>query len=110
MKRFLALLALAAIAGGIYLVFFGGIEQVTEYRVKTALMDAGVSEKRADCMAGRMTDRLTITQLRKLETLASEDGEKLNLGEYVKRVRKMGDAEVVTVTASSAGLCALGIG
>jgi hypothetical protein len=33
-----------------------------------------------------------------------------NLGDYVKRVRRIDDAEVVAVTVSSAGLCAIGIG
>ncbi|WP_240310932.1 hypothetical protein [Altererythrobacter sp. ZODW24] len=110
MKKLLALLVLAAIAVGAYLTFFGGIEQVTEYRVKAALVEAGVGEKQADCMAGRMTERLSITQLRKLEALGSEDGSKLSLRDYVERVRSIDDPEVIEVSATSAGLCAIGLG
>ncbi|WP_336986070.1 hypothetical protein [Altererythrobacter aquiaggeris] len=110
MKKALVVFIAALLAAGVYLLFFGGIEQVTQYRVKTALTDAGVGERTADCMARRMTDRLTIEQLRRLETLGAAEGGKLNLGDYVERVRDIGDDKVVTVTATSAGLCAIGLG
>ena len=60
-----------------------------------------------------MTDRLDILQLRKLQNMQAQDGEPdapAGLGDYIRRVRRIGDAEVVTVTASSAALCAVGIG
>ena len=82
-------------------------------RVRSALVEAGVSESDSTCMAQRMVDRLTIEQLRKLEALKARPGEAerpTTLGEYVARVRRVGDAEVVAVTASSAGLCATGLG
>ncbi len=110
MKKLLALFVLAAIAVGVYFTFFGGLEQVTEYRVKTALVEAGVGDKQAACMASRMTDRLSIAQLRKLEALGSEDGSKLSLREYVERVRSIDDPKVIEVSATSAGLCAVGLG
>jgi hypothetical protein len=64
-------------------------------------------------MAGRMVDRLSIGQLRKLEALKARAGERerpVSIGEYVERVRRVGDSEVIAVTASSAGLCAVGLG
>lgn len=91
----------------------GCVEQIAESRVRTALVEAGLSQQNADCMAGRMVDRLTIGQLRKLEQLKAKPGERerpVTIGEYVERVRRVGDSEVIAVTASSAGLCAMGLG
>jgi hypothetical protein len=61
---------------------------------------------RQGCMATRMTDRLSLMQLNKLRKLK---GEKRSLGDYVDAVRKVGDAEALSVTASSAALCATGL-
>ena len=87
------------------------VETIAESRVRDALRDAGLSERNAQCMATRMVDRLTIAQLRKLEALKSEDGETAPVGlrDYLERVRRVGDAEVIAVTASSAALCATGL-
>ena len=101
-----AVVALALLGGGC-------VERIAESRVRSALTEAGLSDRNADCMAERMVDRLTIAQLRKLEQLKARAGERerpLTIGEYVERVRRVGDAEVVAVTASSAGLCAVGLG
>lgn len=75
-------------------------------RVKSALLDAGLSERNAACMADRMTDKLSIAQLRRLEKLS---GEKRSLADYVDAVRRVGDAEALSVTASSAALCTTGL-
>jgi hypothetical protein len=71
-------------------------------QVKSAMIDAGLSERDSACMAERMTDRLSLGQLKKLERLK---GEKRSLGDYLAAVRRVGDAEAVAVTASSAALC-----
>lgn len=75
-------------------------------QVKSAMMGAGLSEANAACMAERMTDRLSLGQLQKLKQLK---GEKRNLADYVVAVRRVGDAEAIKVTASSAALCASGL-
>jgi hypothetical protein len=75
-------------------------------QVKSAMVEAGLSEPNAECMATRMTDRLSLVQLNKLKKLR---GEKRSLGDYVDAVRKVGDAEALSVTASSAALCATGL-
>jgi hypothetical protein len=80
-------------------------EKIAEHRVRSALVRAGLSEGNADCMAERMVDRLTIKQLRKLEAL---QGGKRSVADYVIAVRRVGDPEVIGVTASSAALCATG--
>ena len=75
-------------------------------RVKSALVDAGLSDGNASCMADRMTDRLSIGQLRKLQQLK---GEKRSVMDYVAAVRRVGDAEALQVTLSSAALCTTGL-
>lgn len=112
MRRLIVFLAL--VAGIIALaISTGAADFVAEWRVKSGLMDVGVDEKRATCMAARMVDRLSIMQLRKLQNMEAQDGEPdepTGLGDYIKRVRRVGDAEVIAVTTSSAALCAAGIG
>ena len=75
-------------------------------QVKSAMIDAGLSEANSACMAERMTDRLTLGQLQKLKQLK---GEKRGLMDYVIAVRRVGDTEAIKVTASSAALCASGL-
>lgn len=112
MRRLIIFLAL--VAGVVALgISSGAVDAAVEWRVKSGLMDAGIGEKRATCMAARMTDRLSILQLSKLQNMEAQEDETeepTGLGDYIKRVRRIGDAEVVTVTASSAALCAAGIG
>ena len=106
MRVALAVLAVALAAGGC-------VQKIAESRVRTALVEAGLSQRNADCMAARMVDRLTIAQLRKLESLKARAGERerpVTIGQYIDRVRRVGDSEVIAVTASSAGLCAVGLG
>ncbi|MFN4112975.1 MAG: hypothetical protein ACK4GD_03425 [Sphingomonadaceae bacterium] len=95
------------------LALTGCVETIAESRVKSALLEAGLSERNSTCMAQRMVDRLTISQLRKLEGLKARKGESVRpttLKGYVERVQRVGDAEVLTVTSSSAALCAVGLG
>ena len=75
-------------------------------QVKSAMLDAGLSEANSACMAERMTDRLTLSQLNKLKQLK---GEKRGLMDYVAAVRRVGDTEAIEVTATSAALCASGL-
>ena len=95
-----AVIALAALA------LTGCVAKLAEGRVKHALVEAGLSQPNADCMAERMTDRLTLGQLRKLEELR---GAKRSVWDYVAAVRRVGDAEVLGVTTSAAALCATGL-
>ena len=101
MRRAIVLCALVALTAT------GCVSKLAYGRVKTALSDAGLSDANAACMADRMTDKLTILQLRKLQAL---QGEKRSLADYVTAVRRVGDPEVLAVTATSAAVCATGIG
>ena len=75
-------------------------------QVKSALSDAGLSDQTASCMATRMTDKLSLKQLVKLKKLK---GANRSLSEFVDAVRKVGDAEALQVTVSSAALCSTGM-
>ncbi len=75
-------------------------------QVKSAMIGAGLNEPNADCMATRLTDRLSLGQLQKLKQLK---GNNRSLADYAAAVRRVGDAEAVSVTISSAALCATGL-
>lgn len=95
-------------------LFSGLANPLVEMQVKGALVESGIGEKRAECMAERMVDRLTLGQLWKLrQGMAAQEGEPeegYGLGELVKRLRRVDDGEAVAVLTTSAGLCALGVG
>lgn len=111
-RLFIAIVALLLLAGGA--VYSGLADPVIAWQVKGALMQSGLGEKRAECMAGRMVDRLTVVQLWQLrQAMAPQAGEPddgYGLGELVKRLRRVEDGEAVAVLTTSAGFCALGIG
>lgn len=111
-KLIFGLLLVLLLAGGA--VFTGLANPLVELQVKGALVESGIGEKRAACMAERMVDRLTIGQLWKLRQgmapQAGEPEEGFGLGELVKRLRRVEDGEAVAVLTTSAGLCAIGIG
>ena len=107
-KLFLVILLIAAAAGAAY--FLGAFDRVTEGRVRTALVEAGVPDGLADCMAPRMVDRLSLNQLRKLERLGAQEGEfptPLSAGEALDRIRRVDDSEAVQVMAAAAGGCVM---
>ena len=111
-KLILGLLLLIALGAGA--LFSGLANPLVEMQVKSALVESGIGEKRAGCMAERMVDRLTIGQLWKLrQGMAPQEGEPesdYGLGELIKRLRRVDDGEAVAVLTTSAGLCTLGIG
>lgn len=95
-----ALLALAATA----LAGCG----VPEARLRAGLINAGLPEPLAQCMAGRMIDRLSLAQLRRLGDLprARQAG---SAADFLHRVRALGDTGILAVSSSSAALCATGL-
>jgi hypothetical protein len=111
-KLLLWIVVLAVLAGGA--LFSGLANPLVEMQVKSALVESGLGENRAECMAERMVKRLTIGQLWKLrQGMAAQEGEPesgYGLGELVKRLDRVDDGEAVAVLTTSAGLCAIGIG
>jgi hypothetical protein len=81
-----------------------------ESRVRTALLNAGLNKPVANCMAGRMVDRLSLWQLNKLRGLQKLRDKKiraLSIEEFVKRSRALQDPEILAVISSSAVVCAI---
>jgi hypothetical protein len=111
-KLLLWIVVLAVLAGGA--LFSGLANPLVAWQVKGSLIEAGVGEGRAQCIADRMVERLTLPQLWKLrQGMAPQPGEPENaegVGELVKRLDRVGDGEAVAVLTTSAGLCAIGIG
>lgn len=79
-------------------------------RVRTGLVNAGLPEPLAACMADRMVDSLSITQLRRLQSLSSVgkvDYRRITIDEYLHKVRALRDVEILTVTGKAALACAI---
>jgi hypothetical protein len=70
-------------------------------QVKSAMLDAGLSERNSACMAERMTDQ-------KLKQLKLREGRR-SLFDYAAAVRRVNDDEAIEVAVSSAALCASGL-
>ena len=113
MRKFLFLILLIGALAGV-LLYTDLAKPLVKSQVQSALLESGMSEKRADCMAGRMVDRLNVWQLYKLRSgMAPQEGETERpegLGDTIKRLRRVDDTEAVAVVTTSAGLCAIGIG
>ena len=75
-----------------------------EARVRTGLVNAGLSEPMAACMAERMVDRLSLIQLRRLGDLPYARDERSVAG-FLHRVRALRDAEIWSVTSAAAATC-----
>ena len=81
-----------------------------ETRVRTALMDAGLSRPIAACMADRMVDRLSLVQLNKLsglKKLRGQDMRKITVEDFLKSTRSLQDPEILGVVSSSGLICAV---
>ncbi|MBN8845322.1 MAG: hypothetical protein J0H88_18960 [Sphingomonadales bacterium] len=81
-----------------------------ETRLRTGLNNAGLSKAMSACMAERMVDRLSLLQLRRLSALGSLKDKRiadLSLDQFLHKVRALKDPEILTVSTSSAALCAL---
>ena len=68
-----------------------------ESRVRSALLDAGLSKPVSTCMAQRMVDRLSLGQLQKLSRLSGLRNRRigdLTIGEFVRETRGLGDPEI----------------
>ena len=97
--------AIAAIATGLLLAACTP-SKLAYGQVKSAMIDAGLSDSTAACMANRMTDQLSLIQLNKLKRLK---GSNRSLGEFVSAVRRVNDPGAINVTVTSAALCSTGL-
>ena len=96
----------AAVTTGLLLLACGCVSKLAYGQVKSAMIEAGLSDSNAACMAKRMTDKLNLLQLNRLKQLK---GEHRTLGQFVTAVRRVNDAQALQVTISSAALCSVGL-
>ena len=81
-----------------------------ESRVRSALLDAGLSKPVSTCMAQRMVDRLSLGQLQKLSRLSGLRNRRigdLTIGEFVRETRGLGDPEIFAVVTTAGLGCAI---
>lgn len=77
-----------------------------EARLRTGLVNAGLSPRMAGCMAERMVDRLSLMQLRRMSDLPGAR-ESASVEQFLHRVRALRDPEILAVTSAAAARCAL---
>lgn len=82
---------------------------VPEARLRAGLVNAGLSRPLAACMAERMVDRLSLAQLMRIADLPRAR-EAESVDKFLRRIRSLGDPEIVGVSTSSAALCTTGLG
>jgi len=81
-----------------------------EARVRTRLIEAGLKPRVAGCMAERMVDRLSLTQLKRLQSLggiAKHDPRGMSVDELVYRLRALNDPEIVSVVLKAGIGCSI---
>ena len=81
-----------------------------EARVRTALVKTGLPAPVADCMAERMVDRLSIAQLRRLQSLSGLKNDRvgqLTVGEFLELARTLGDTEMLAIVSTAGVGCAI---
>ncbi len=80
-----------------------------EARLRTGLVNAGLAEPLAGCMADRMIGELSLIQLRRLASLGSL-GDKpltdLTPAQFFRKVRALKDAEILAITIRAGTGCA----
>ncbi|WP_231848691.1 hypothetical protein [Sphingobium sp. SYK-6] len=82
-----------------------------EAQLRQGLVNAGLSEPMARCMARPMVEKLSTGQLMKLRSLgrtADLDPSRTSYNELMRHLRAMQDPEIIRVTASAALGCSLG--
>lgn len=81
-----------------------------ESRLRTGLVEAGLSKKQSGCMAGQMADKLSLGQMMKLSSLRKlkEDSVKdMSVRQFLRNVRALEDPEILSITSKAAVGCAL---
>jgi len=81
-----------------------------ETRLRTGLMNAGLSAGQSACMADRMVDRLSLIQLRRIASLRNFQKERIRdmtVDRFLHNVRSLEDPEILTVTTRAALSCAI---
>lgn len=78
--------------------------------MRAGLIDAGLPPSTAGCMAERMVDRLSLGQLRRVQSLASLRNSHigdLTVDRFLYKLRALEDPEILAVTSKAAVACTL---
>ena len=81
-----------------------------EARVRSKLLEAGLSRPMANCMAERLVDRLSIQELRRLSSLAkigNRDIREMTIEEFLHRIRALQDPHILKVVTTAGLGCAI---
>ena len=79
-------------------------------RLRTGLMDAGLSRNQSACMAERMVDKLSLTQFRRIAALGNLRDDRIgemSVDRFLRNIRALRDPEILTVTTRAALGCAI---
>ena len=112
MRKIVIIVAVLLVGIGAW-AWFGGFERVTAGRIETALAERGVPQPIAACMGTRLSERLTLSQLRELERLGereAEAGMPTSTVEFLERIRSVEDRELIEVVGTSAAICSFTAG
>jgi hypothetical protein len=81
-----------------------------EARVRSRLIEAGLSQPMASCMAERLVDRLSIQELRRLSSLGKlrdrEIGE-MTVDKFLRHIRALQDPHILKVVTTAGIGCAI---
>jgi hypothetical protein len=81
-----------------------------EARVRANLIAAGVQPKVAGCMADRMVAKLSLVQLKRLQSLAglkSKSVNEMSMDELLHRLRALNDPQIVSVVLRAGIGCSI---
>ena len=81
-----------------------------EAKVRAKLIDAGISPPIAGCMAERLVDRLSISQLKRLQSLAKlpdRDIGGMTIDQFLHHLRALDDPEIFAVVSKAGIGCAI---
>ena len=98
--------AMLLLAGALIALTGACVQDIKQDRTHVALVNAGITDPTAACMAHRMAEKLTIAQLRHLAALG---GPKQSWRDYVAAVQRVNDPDALEVLLSSFALCKAGL-
>jgi len=81
-----------------------------ETRVRDKLIEVGIKPRVAGCMAEHMVDKLSLAQLKRLQSLgglASHDMRGMSVDELVHRLGALQDPEIVSVVLKAGIGCSI---
>jgi hypothetical protein len=81
-----------------------------ESRLRSGLIEAGLSKKQSSCMADQMAGKLSLGQMMKLSSLGKfKEGsvKDMSVRQFLRNVRALEDPEILSITSKAALGCAL---